>query len=107
MFADDTSVWEKNRFTDYLLDRTAEDGSDLGPRMSLLFQVLDTPKTQRQTSLDEDLARFPHINGDLFAETVRMPSFDRTMRDRLIEAAQFDWSGTVSYTHLRAHETRH
>jgi len=93
MFADDTSVWEKNRFTDYLLDRTAEDGSDLGPRMSLLFQVLDTPKTQRQTSLDEDLARFPHINGDLFAETIRMPSFDRAMRERLVEAARFDWSG--------------
>jgi len=93
MFADDTAVWEKNRFTDYLLDRTSDDGSDLGPRLSLVFQVLDTPKSQRQTSLDEDLARFPHINGDLFAETVRMPSFDRTMRDRLIEAAQFDWSG--------------
>lgn len=93
MFADDTSVWEKNRFTDYLIDRTAEDGSDLGPRLSLLFQVLDTPRSQRQTSLDEDLARFPHINGDLFAETIRMPSFDRAMRARLIEAAQFNWSG--------------
>jgi type I restriction-modification system DNA methylase subunit len=93
MFADDTSVWEKNRFTDYLVDRTAEDGADLGPRLSLLFQVLDTPKGRRQTSLDEDLARFPHINGDLFAETIRMPSFDRAMRERLIEAAQFDWSG--------------
>ena len=93
MFADDTSVWEKNRFTDYLLDRTSEDGSDLGPRLSLLFQVLDTSKSQRQTSLDEDLARFPHINGDLFAENIRMPSFDRAMRERLIEAAKFDWSG--------------
>ena len=93
MFADDTGVWEKNRFTDYLENRTAEDGSDLGPRLSLLLQVLDTPKTQRQTSLDEDLARFPHINGALFAETIRMPSFDRAMRERLIEAAGFDWSG--------------
>ena len=92
MFADDTSVWEKNRFTDYLLDRTAEDGSDVGPRLSLLFQVLDSPRTRRQTSLDEDLARFPHINGDLFAETIRMPSFDRAMRARLVEASQFDWS---------------
>lgn len=52
MFPDDTSVWEKNRFTDHLVDRTAEDGADLGPRLSLLFQVLDTPKSQRQTSLD-------------------------------------------------------
>ena len=93
MFADDTQVWEKNRFTDYLLDRTAEDGLDLGPHLSLLFQILDTPKSKRQTSLDVDLARFPHINGDLFAETIRMPSFDRAMRDRLVEAAKFDWSG--------------
>jgi len=92
MFADDTSVWEQSRFTDYLLDRTAEDGSDVGPRLSLLFQTLDTPKSQRQTSLDEDLARFPYIDGDLFAETIRMPSFDSAMRERLIEASQFDWS---------------
>jgi hypothetical protein len=92
MFADDTGVWEKSRFTDYLLDRTAQDGSDLGPRLSLLFQVLDTPKNARQTSLDEDLARFPYVDGDLFAETIRMPSFDSAMRDRLVEAARFDWS---------------
>src|SRR5665647_3411766 len=90
MFADDTSVWEKNRFTDYLLDRTSEDGSDLGPRLSLLFQVLDTSKSQRQTSLDEDLARFPHINGDLFAENILKliePLFLDKLRARLDSAS--------------------
>ena len=36
------------------------------PRLMRLFQVLDTPPNRRQAKLDEELARFPHVNGDLF-----------------------------------------
>ena len=42
--------------------------------------------------LDEDLANFPYINGDLFREPLRIPSFNKTMRKRLLEACHFDWS---------------
>lgn len=92
LFADDSAIWEHNRFSDYLLNRTDKDGHDLGMHLSQLFEVLNTPKTQRQTALDEDLARFPYINGDLFEEPIHIPAFNTQMRQRLIEAAEFDWS---------------
>jgi hypothetical protein len=49
--------------------RTKQDGSDLGPALDYLFQILDTPDVNRATNLDEDLASFTYINGDLFANS--------------------------------------
>ncbi|SFF35027.1 Type II restriction/modification system, DNA methylase subunit YeeA [Blastococcus tunisiensis] len=92
LFADDTQVWETGHFYDYLLLKTAVDGHDLGPALVHLFQVLDTPKERRSTNLDDDLARFEYINGGLFAETLPIPACTRTMRERLLQAARFDWS---------------
>ena len=57
-----------------------------------LFQVLDTPPNRRQAKLDEDLARFPHVNGDLFDGAVRIPDFNAEMRRALLDAGQFDWT---------------
>ncbi len=45
-----------------------------------------------QKTLDEDLARFPYVNGDLFDGTLSIPSFDRAMREALLDACRFDWS---------------
>ena len=92
-FADDTGIFEpRDIFLDLLENRTREDGSDLGGLLSLLFQVLNTPVDDRQKNLDEDLARFPYVNGDLFREPLRIPSFDSEMRQRLIDACHFNWS---------------
>lgn len=92
LFADDTGIFnELGLLETYITDRTAEDGSDLGSKLSELFQVLNTPVERRQKSLDEDLARFPYINGDLFAEPLPIPAFNRAMRDRLMEACAFSW----------------
>ena len=93
LFADDTGIFEpRNMFLDFIETRTREDGSDLGPLLTQLFQVLDTPDDGRSLTLDEDLANFPYINGDLFCEPLRIPSFNRIMRERLLEACLFDWS---------------
>jgi len=93
LFADDTGVFQpRNQFLDWLEQRTSEDGSDLGGKLALLFQTLDTPEDRRETHLDEDLAAFPYINGDLFRGATRIPSFDTEMRSALILASQFDWS---------------
>lgn len=92
LFADDTGIWEHNLFADYLLNQTAKDGHDVGMHLSQLFQVLNTPQGARQKTLDESLARFPYINGDLFSEPVSLPSFDAKMRGRLVDASSFDWS---------------
>ncbi len=92
-FADDTGIFEpRDIFLDLLENRSNEDGSDLGGWLAQLFQVLDTPEEQRVNTLDDDLARFPYVNGDLFQETLRIPSFDSRMRQRLIDACHFDWS---------------
>ena len=47
----------------------ARTGADLGPWLAQLFEVLDTPEDERAATLDEDLARFPYVNGDLFKGT--------------------------------------
>ncbi len=93
LFADDTGIFEpRDMFLDFIETRTREDGSDLGPLLTQLFQVLDTPGNKRSLTLDEDLANFPYINGDLFREPLLIPSFNSTMRERLLETCRFDWS---------------
>ena len=93
LFADDTGIFEpRDVFLDLLETRTREDGSDLGLWLMRLFQVLNTPVDRRQTKLDEDLARFPYVNGDLFAERLIIPDFDAPMRAALIDTCQFDWA---------------
>ena len=93
LFADDTGVFEpRDILLDFLETRTREDGTDLGPLLAQLFQVLDTPEGQRIATLDEDLARFPYIDGDLFADTIRIPAFTAEMRDQLLAACRFNWS---------------
>lgn len=93
LFSDDTGVFQpKDLFLRFLEDCTSDDGTDLGPKLSQLFQTLDTPENKRSKNLDEDLAAFPYINGRLFERNTRIPSFDSDMRDKLIEASRFDWS---------------
>ena len=93
LFADDTGIFEpRDIFLDFIETRTGEDGSDTGARLMELFQVLDTPEDQRQITRDEDLIRFPYINGELFNGPLRIPAFDSAMRRILLDACNFDWS---------------
>src|SRR5205807_10472481 len=66
LFADDTGIFPKDHFRFFLEEKTDESGANLGGMLSTLFQLLDTPTSERQTSLDEDLQQFPHVNGALF-----------------------------------------
>ena len=93
LFADDTGIFEpRDIFLQFIEERTSPDGSDLGPYLARLFQVLNTPEERRQTKLDEDLASFPYVNGELFAEPLRIPDFDAEMRQSLLDACLFDWT---------------
>ncbi|MGH7218196.1 MAG: DNA methyltransferase [Candidatus Microsaccharimonas sp.] len=92
MFADDSGIFDNAVLHEYLLNRTAEDGSDLGSRLIQIFQVVNTPQTQRQTSLDESLATLPYVNGGLFAEAISVPQFNSTMRRDLLVTMGLDWS---------------
>lgn len=92
LYADDSGVWSRDSFTAFIESRTAPDGSDLGPQLNMLFQVMNQPLDKRSTNLDELLAKFPYVNGGVFAEPLTMPSFDKKMRDQLLTACAFDWS---------------
>ena len=92
LFADDTGVFERDIFLDFIESRTWKDGSDTGARLIELFQVLDTPEGDRQATRDEDLLRFPYINGSLFEGQLRIPAFNADMRGKLLDACNFNWS---------------
>ena len=93
LFADDTGIFEpRDIFLEFLETRTRPDGLDLGPLLSQLFQVLNTPDDRRPATLDEDLARFPYINGSLFQDPILIPSFTGSMRRALLDACRFDWT---------------
>lgn len=92
LFADDTGIFPKDAFRFFIEEKTDETGANLGAMLNLLFQILDTPETSRQTVLDEDLQAFPYVNGDLFRERQDLPFFNRKMRQILLEACSFDWS---------------
>lgn len=92
LFAEDTGIFERQQFQDYIEERTGEDGSDLAHHINTLFQVLNTPREKRLTNLDEQLAAFPYVNGKLFEEMLPTASFDAAMRQALLDCCALDWS---------------
>ena len=92
LFAEDTTIFDKQLFQDFIEQRTAVDGSDLAARIQELFQVLNTPKEKRFKNLDEQLAEFPYVNGKLFEEILPTASFDTKMRQALLDCCYIDWS---------------
>ena len=93
LYGDDAGLWERDLFAEFLDARTREDGSDLGAQLALLYQTLNTPVERRQSTLDELISRFPYVNGGIFAEPLSIPSFSSAMREELVRACAFDWSG--------------
>lgn len=93
LYGDDAGLWERDLFAEFLDTRTREDGSDLGAQLALLYQTLNTPVERRQSTLDELISRFPYVNGGIFAEPLSIPSFSSAMREELVRACAFDWSG--------------
>ena len=87
LFADDTGIFQPAQsFRDFVEERTAPDGSDLGPRLGQLFQALNTPESQRSKHIDEQLGKFAYINGKLFEETLPMADFSTAIREALLDA---------------------
>ncbi len=92
LFAEDTTIFNKQQFQDLIEQRTGEDGSDLARMLQELFQQLNTPKDERFTNLDEQLADFPYVNGKLFEEILPTTHFDSKMRQDLLDCCYLDWS---------------
>ncbi|MEA5603030.1 class I SAM-dependent DNA methyltransferase [Nostoc sp. UHCC 0252] len=95
MFADDTGIFNKGIFWEYIDLHTKEDGSDLAMHIAWIFHILNTPNEKRLKNLDENLAQFPYVNGKLFEEPLQPAAFDKPMREMLLKACAFDW-GKIS-----------
>ncbi len=92
LFAEDTTIFYKQLFQDYLEQRTNIDGSDLAAKLQELFQILNTPTEKRFKNIDEQLNEFPYVNGKLFEENLPTASFDSKMRQALLDCCFLDWS---------------
>lgn len=93
LFADNTGIFQPAQsFRSFIEERTSVDGSNLGPRLAQVFQALNTIETERSRVLDTQVAAFPYINGQLFAETLPLAEFNSAMREMLLDACALDWS---------------
>lgn len=61
-------------------------------RLMALFNILNTPLEKRMNNLSTELKRFRYINGNLFKENLPLASFNKNMRNLLLECCMFNWS---------------
>lgn len=93
LYAEDSGLFgHKMAFHDYL-ERL--ESRDFRKDLIELFEVLDTPIAERDPYLDDELASFPYVNGEMFAEkNVEIPNFTNELKDLFLQHALsgFDWS---------------
>ncbi|MBR1487209.1 MAG: class I SAM-dependent DNA methyltransferase [Synergistaceae bacterium] len=85
LYAEDSGLFEKSQFHNYLEPRKimARDA------LIKLFNVLDTKIEERDLYIDEDLKKFPFVNGGLFKDkNVLLPHID----DKILKIILHDMS---------------
>lgn len=90
LYGDDAGLWEADLFHRWVEQRT--DADNLGAQLHSLFGVLNTPAGKRNKNLGDLLARFPYVNGALFADALPLEYFTPGMRAALLEACRFRWT---------------
>ena len=93
MFADDTGIFTKDSFYNYI-EQSKEDGSDLSFRIFNLFDILnaDEDTRKKRPHLIETYNLFRYINGALFENPLPPADFDSKMRGILLDCINFDWA---------------
>ena len=93
LYAEDAGLFAtRTAFHDYMQKHSA---ADFRRALMDLFVVLDTPLSDRDPYLNEDLAAFPYVNGGLFSEeNIVVPRFTEELRQLVLQkaSADFDWS---------------
>lgn len=96
LYAEDAGIFgEHLKFHNYIKKIADKDIDDVREGLIKLFQVLDQPYNQRSPYLKADLASFPYVNGNLFAdENIEIPNFTQEIVSLLLREASedFDWS---------------
>ena len=112
LYAEDAGLFEKFQFHDYLKARKLFARSALKE----LFKILNQKINERDPYIEDDLKKFPYVNGGLFAENdVDFPQLDGEPLRIILEdmSEGFDWTkisptifGAVFESTLNP-ETRH
>lgn len=93
LYAEDSGLFgERLAFHNYLQGFSVK---DIRRALIDLFKILDTKYEDRDKYIDEELAKFPYVNGGLFAnENIIIPQFTQEIVDILLHKASenFDWS---------------
>lgn len=92
-YAEDAGLLgRKGMFHDYLADFSTRHFRNA---VIDLFHVLNTEVEDRDPYLDERLAEFPYVNGDLFENMdIEIPQFTDHLRELILDnaASDFDWA---------------
>lgn len=83
MFSDNSSIFDKNSFYEYLLEGD-ENATDLSSRLSLLFK--------RLAGKSDKPENFPCILGGIFDEEITLPNFTQDDRLALLQLTKLDWA---------------
>ena len=93
LYAEDSGIFGQHKmFGNYLKQFPI---SEVRPKLVELFKVLDTPISDRDPYMNDDLSVFPYVNGGLFAEeNIEIPRFTEEIVDLLLNGASkvFNWS---------------
>lgn len=92
LFAEDTGIFNPGQFSQYVRYQSRTDGTNLGRVLNELFEILDTPESDRMQGLAQELAAFPYVNGGLFEGTIRTPALDTETRSAILTASLQNWS---------------
>ena len=92
-FAEDTGIFPKEgQLTQAIESITKADGSDLADFFERLFWILDMAPDQPGRALETStLKDFPYVNGGLFHEKIRIPTFNTKARNILLECGRLSW----------------
>ena len=91
LYAEDAGLFgAKDAFSSYI---GQYEPKDIRRALIDLFKVLDTKPEDRDEYLEDELAAFPYVNGGLFAdENIVIPKITESIKQTLMESAQFNWS---------------
>ena len=90
-FSEDTAIFPKaGMFTDSITSHTHENGDEMDVYFSTLFDVLNTKDSDR-SKFASHLLEFPYVNGGLFENKIKLPSFTKTSRNLIIECGKLNW----------------
>lgn len=87
-FAEDTGIFKKDIFSNYIQQCTQDDGSDLSEALDTIFNVMDS---NSRRDLPNVISQFPYVNGGLFSSRITIPELNYKVRRIILECGELNW----------------